>query len=224
MDNPEAAPQLGKTKRKPKRSLAADEPPLETHAAASECHVTIPAVGEPKTSDVAPLPEREEEAPNHPPEAHRSAETALHGVTVSDVAWERLRQQTEQSFWKIETLLDQIIRDTLHSAYPAIAYGELCLAKAGFFRSFDRTKYRPAMLLRSGLGEYLIRVRPENPDYVRWCGIYQQRGETSAETKAAEMAVFLLYQRLQEFPSAGTVHAIYPDDFIIERVLQPVVP
>ena len=140
---------------------------------------------------------------------------------MSEAAWERLRRQTGQSFWKIETLLEQIIRDTLHGAYPAITYGEVCLASAGLFRSFDRLNYRPAMLLRSDLGEYLLRVRPENPDYARWRDIYQRRGETAAETKAAEMAVFLLQQRLQELPPAGTVHAVYPDDFIIERVVQP---
>ena len=222
MDNPETALPLGKTRRKPKRSAAVDEHPLETQAAASECHTAVPAVDEPKSSPSAPPPAPEDEAPNHPQEVRRSAETAPHAVTVSDAAWERLQRQTEQSFWKIETLLEQIIRDTLHGAYPAIAYGELCLANAGLFRSFDRLNYRPAMLLRSDLGEYLIRVRPENPDYARWRDIYQQRGEAAAETKAAEMAVFLLQQRLQEPPPAGIAHAVYPDDFIIERVLQPV--
>jgi hypothetical protein len=218
MENPETAPPLGKSKRKSKKSLLADENPLETQATASERQTVVPAVDEPKSSPATPLPK---EGKTEIGKAESRSEKLAHSVTVSDAAWERLQSQTEQSFWKIETLLDQIIRDALHSAYPAITYGELCLAKAGLFRSFDRLNYRPAMLMKSDQGEYLLRVRPENPDYVRWCDIYQQRGETAAETKAAEMAVFLLQQRLQELPLAGTVHAVYPDDFIIERVLQP---
>ena len=225
MDNPETALPLGKTKRKAKRSAAADEHPPEAPAAASECHTAVPAA--PAVSDVeepksfVPPPEPENEVPNQPQEVGRREEPAPHVVTVSEAAWKRLRRQTGQSFWKIETLLEQIIRDTLHGAYPAITYGDVCLANAGLFRSFDRLNYRPAMLLRSDLGEYLLRVRPENLDYARWRDIYQRRGETAAEAKAAEMAVFLLQQRLQELPPAGTVHAVYPDDFIIERVLQP---
>jgi len=140
---------------------------------------------------------------------------------VSNAAWERLRSQTKNSFWTVETLLDQILRDALHGSYPTITYGELRLANAGLFRSFDRLNHRPAMLMKSDTGEYLIRVRPENPDYTRWCDIYQRRGDAAAEAKAAEMAAFLLEQKLQEPPAAGRGHAVYPDDFIIERVLQP---
>lgn len=220
MDNPEKTLPLGKTKKQ-KRSEASDKQPASpTQAGETECANAAPA-SETKSLPAAQPPEPQQESINRPQGIRPVPAKAPHAVTLSDVVWERLQQQTEKSFWKIEALVEQIIRDTLHGAYPAITYGELCLANARHYRSFDRLNYCPAMLLTSDVGEFLIRIRTENPDYVHWCEIYQGRGEIAAEAKAAEMAVFLLQQRLQENPTPGTVHAIFPDDFIIERILPP---
>ncbi len=166
-----------------------------------------------------PAPPFQNETPPpvcHAPEArHESAEPGGHRrVGLSARAWRRMDPHLAGSGWTPESLLEEVVADALHGAYPEITYRGACIAKAGVYRGFDRASKRPAMRMRSCRGEFIIKARTHNEEYVKWLQIYSNRGEPGPEAKAAEMCLFTLEQELKR-PGADK-RVIYPEDFLVE--------
>ena len=136
-------------------------------------------------------------------------------LTLSARAWRRLGPHLGPEGWTPESLLEQLIADNLHRAYPEITYRGACVAHPGCYCSFDRISLRPLMRMKSSCGEFVIRVREQNESYVKWLDSYQRRGDPEAGRKAAEMCLFDLEQELQKIAPGRRV--IYPEDFLVER-------
>lgn len=197
--------------------------PETAHEHHHEAESTLPAAA-PQPEPAPPAVPQPEPAPAvKATEAELVVETVLHPlapktVTLSDEAWEKLRAHTANSHWTIPQLADRLVREGLHSAFSQVTYRGVVLARAGFYRSYDRITHKPALVLRSDQGEFLIRAKPDNQDYLVWLGRYQARGESLAEEKAKEMCVFLLQQSLEQYIGPEDAHLIYPEDFVVEQL------
>lgn len=218
---------------KPRRSRTNKESPLEP----TEIAVTSAPIAEVATpAESKAKSEREAAGPlsviDGFPTDSRTAETTASGmapvanttqsplqVRLSKSALEKLAFHTGSGQWTIDSILEQLIHDGLHKAFPAICYRGVEIAEAGLFRAFDRKTRRPAVVLKSTLGEFRINPRAENAEYRRWLEIYQKRGLNDFQEKAAEMCLFLLKQDLQEIRPEGAKHIIYPEDFLVERFI-----
>jgi len=139
-------------------------------------------------------------------------------ITLSEKALNKIRPHTSNSQWTVQSIVEQLIMDSLHTAYSEIRYRGVELAKAGQYRSFDRRSRRPNLVLASGLGTFVISTRRENSDYAKWFEVYSQRQDANPHEKACEMCAFILQQQLEEFTEPGFAHVIYPEDFLVQEI------
>ena len=144
--------------------------------------------------------------------------SAMVTVSLSAAAQAKLQKATANTVWTPDSVLEQLIADHLHSAYPSITYRTVTIAEAGTFRAFDRKSLRPGLALLTSQGTYSIKVRPDNEDYLRFLKTYQDRGEDDPEGEAASMCLFKLQNYLEDC-SADT-RIIYPEDFLVQQFVQ----
>jgi|GEM_PF-3941315 len=154
--------------------------------------------------------------------SNAAAERAVHltnhlNISISGAALEKLTAHMEGSTWTLDSLVDQVLMEQLHTAYPRVTYRGLDLATAGRYRFFDRVSHAPALFMRSDKGTFKISVRQTNESLAEWILRYQKRDEKDAHRRALEMCSFLLQQQLEKYESAHTVHLIYPEDYLVER-------
>jgi hypothetical protein len=149
--------------------------------------------------------------------ASAAKETSSITVRLSAAASERLQKQTQSGHWTPDAVLEELIREGLHEAFPAIRYRGVLIAEAGLFRSFDRRSQRPALLMKSTLGSYRITPRDTNEEYQRWMGVYARKGVVDSVEKASEMCAFSLKEELQKVNEGDEAHVIYPEDFLVEQ-------
>lgn len=140
-------------------------------------------------------------------------------LRLPPVALDKLREHTLESQWTIPRLVEQLVYDSLHHAFAAITYRGVELARSGFYRGFDRVSQKPALVLKSDRGEFLIRARPENSEFKKWLAAYEKRGERLASEKASEMCSFSLQQELEQFHGPNFTHVIFPEDFLVEQLV-----
>ncbi len=138
---------------------------------------------------------------------------------LSSGAHHKILAHTTDTQWSVDQILENLVSQNLHAAYPLITYRGVELARAGFYRAFDRVDHRPALELKSDLGEFIIRTRQENPEYRKWLEIYRKRKETHPEEKASEMCVFGLQQKLEYFEGDAIAKVIYPEEFVVDQVI-----
>ncbi len=126
---------------------------------------------------------------------------------------------SDGSIWTAGSLVEALIADHLHRGYSAVTYRGVVIAREGYFRTFDRLGAAPDMTMKSDQGRFAIRTRPDNPEYAEWLENYRKRGAPDAHEKACAMCVFSLQQRLDRFDGGGKAHIIYPEDFLVERLV-----
>ncbi|MDB6055022.1 MAG: hypothetical protein JWN25_2545 [Verrucomicrobiales bacterium] len=123
---------------------------------------------------------------------------------------------TDGSTWTRASIIEELIRNHVDAVYPEICYRGEIIAPANIFCVIDRFSFRPALRIRSAVGEFKVLPRENNESLEKWRITYQNRGEPNAEKKAQEMCIFELYQQLIQYTGPSTSHVIYPEDFLVE--------
>jgi hypothetical protein len=139
-------------------------------------------------------------------------------VIVSPSARRRLAEATRNSFWTPDSVVEQLLMDHLHDAYPVVTYRNVELAPSGTFRAFDRRSHRPALVFLTSLGRYQISVRPENLDFQKLQQTFRQRGAAHPDSEAVEMSLFKLQAYLEDGLEERKI--IYPDDFLVQQMVE----
>lgn len=152
------------------------------------------------------------------PRGRREKKSGELNARISEAALERLQSHLGAAGWTLDDLLNELIVDGVDAVAPAITYRGVVLARENVYRVLDRISRRPGLRIRSGGGEYLVTARAENDDYRHWLEIYQKRDDPDAAAKASEMTVFILREKLAQYPAPGAAHIIYPEDFLVERL------
>jgi hypothetical protein len=159
--------------------------------------------------------------PGSPPttlSSSRDEKTRPLNIEISPAARRRLEAATRNSFWTPDLVVEQLLMDHLHEAYPVVTYRTVELAPPGTFRAFDRRSHRPALVFLTSTGRYQITVRTENADFQRLRQTYRERGSTQAENEATEMCLFKLQAYLEEGSADRKI--IYPDDFLVQQMVE----
>jgi hypothetical protein len=138
---------------------------------------------------------------------------------LPDAVGEKLKKATANSFWTIDSLVEQWVNENLHAAYAAVTYRTVEIAPSGTYRAFDTKASHPALTLTTATGRFRISVQPENPNFLKWVRTYRTRGKTDPEAEAREMCLFQLRTYLEEWTGQGKI--IYPDDFLVEQIARP---